>query len=149
LCKTSLIVFFLLLTFVKKSPSMKKLLFLLLLAAASLTSCQSQNQTASENEVVLSVEKYQAKLAEMEGVQLLDVRTPKEYEDGHIEGAVNIDYFDESFLSQVEQRFDKDQPVMLYCRSGNRSAKATAIMKEAGFKEIYDLKGGFMQWSKE
>jgi len=128
---------------------MKKLLFLLLLAAASLTSCQSQNQTASEDEGVLPVEKYQAKLAEMEGAQLLDVRTPKEYEDGHIEGAVNIDYFDENFLSQAEQRFNKDQPVMLYCRSGNRSAKATAIMKEAGFKEIYDLKGGYMQWPKE
>ena len=129
---------------------MKKTLFLLLLAITALTSCQSQNQGGTaEDEAVLPVEAYQEKLAANEEVQLLDVRTPKEYEAGHIGGAVNINYFDEDFLSQVEQRFDKGKPVMLYCRSGNRSAKATAAMKEAGFEKIYDLQGGFNQWPKK
>lgn len=127
---------------------MKKLFILLFLASATLTSCQSQN-TATDDGAVLPVEAYQEKLSGSENVQLLDVRTPKEYEAGHIEGAVNINYFDENFLAQAEQRFNKDEPVLLYCRSGNRSAKATAVMKEAGFKDIYDLKGGFNAWPKK
>ncbi len=125
---------------------MKKLLFFLALIPFAMASCQSQNTAAEQ---VLPPDTYQQKLQAEEEVQLLDVRTPKEYEEGHIDGAVNIDYFDENFLQQVEQRFDKNKPVMLYCRSGNRSAKATAIMEEAGFTEIYDLKGGFKAWPKE
>ena len=132
----------------KINPNMKKLFFLLFLAVATLTSCQSQN-SAAEDETVLSVEAYQEKLSASEDVQLLDVRTPREYEAGHIEGAVNINYLDEDFLSQVEQRFKKGETVMLYCRSGSRSTKAKAIMEEADFEEIYDLEGGFNQWPKK
>ena len=113
---------------------MKKPFFLLLLAVTAFTSCQSQN-SAAEDETVLSVEAYQEKLSASEDVQLLDVRTPREYEAGHIEGAVNINYFDEDFLSQVEQRFKKGETVMLYCRSGSRSTKAKAIMKKPTLKK--------------
>jgi len=126
---------------------MKKLFFFLPLLLLAATSCQSQGSGESQ-ENVLPPEAYETKLDALEEVQLLDVRTPREYEGGHIEGAVNINYFDDDFLRQAEQRFEKNQPVLLYCRSGNRSAKATEKMKAAGFKEIYDLEGGYKKWSK-
>ncbi|GAB2775307.1 rhodanese-like domain-containing protein [Salinimicrobium soli] len=78
-------------------------------------------------------------------VQLIDVRTPEEYAAGHIEGAHNIDFLAEGFLKHFEN-FDKNKPVYLYCRSGNRSAKASAQLIEAGFKNIIDLKGGYKAW---
>lgn len=79
------------------------------------------------------------------GVQLIDVRTPEEYADGHIERAMNINYLDVDF-SKAILKANMDKPVYIYCRSGNRSGKAAEVMKELGFKTIYDLKGGFMAW---
>lgn len=123
---------------------MYKTFFISLITIFSLNACQSQ--TAPEEEYVLPKQEYQEKMAAIDNLQLLDVRTPKEYNEGHIEGAELINFFDEDFVQQVEANFDKDKPLMLYCRSGNRSAKATAKLKAAGFKEIYDLRGGYKAW---
>ncbi|KGE89415.1 MAG: rhodanese-like domain-containing protein [Phaeodactylibacter xiamenensis] len=123
---------------------MYKTLFIALLSVFTLNACQSQN--TAEKQYVLPKKEYQQKMAAIEDLQLLDVRTPDEYNAGHIEGAELINFFDEDFVQQVESRFDKDEPLMLYCRSGNRSAKATAKLKAVGFKEIYDLKGGYKNW---
>ncbi|MGO3182607.1 MAG: rhodanese-like domain-containing protein [Aequorivita sp.] len=81
-------------------------------------------------------------------VQLLDVRTPEEFVEGHVANAKNIDVLEDDFNEKVKN-LDKDQPVYLYCRSGNRSTKASSILKDMGFKEIYDMKGGFLLWSSE
>lgn len=123
---------------------MHKTLFIALLSVFTLNACQSQN--AAEEQYVLPQKEYQEKMAAIGDLQLLDVRTPNEYNAGHIEGAELINFFDKDFVQQVEARFDKEEPLMLYCRSGNRSAKATAKLKAAGFKEIYDLKGGYKTW---
>lgn len=123
---------------------MYKTFFISLMTIFSLNACQSQ--TAPEEEYVLPKQEYQEKMATIDNLQLLDVRTPKEYNEGHIEGAELINFFDEDFVQQAEANFDKDKPLMLYCRSGNRSAKATAKLKAAGFKEIYDLRGGYKAW---
>lgn len=123
---------------------MYKTLFIALLSVFTLSACQSQ--TAPDQEYVLPKQEYQAKMTAVEDLQLLDVRTPEEYEAGHIGDAVLINFFDENFVQQVEAKFDKNQPLMLYCRSGNRSAKATTKLKAAGFKVIYDLKGGYKTW---
>lgn len=123
---------------------MYKTFFISLITIFSLNACQSQ--TAPEEEYVLPKQEYQEKMATIDNLQLLDVRTPKEYNEGHIEGAELINFFDEDFVQQAEANFDKDKPLMLYCRSGNRSAKATAKLKAAGFKEIYDLRGGYKAW---
>ncbi|TXB62910.1 rhodanese-like domain-containing protein [Phaeodactylibacter luteus] len=88
-------------------------------------------------------------MAALGEVQLLDVRTPEEYGAGHIEGATLINFFDADFVERTAAAFDKEKPLMLYCRSGNRSAKATAKLKAAGFKEIIDLKGGYNAWPKQ
>ena len=123
---------------------MYKTLFIALLTVFTLSACQSQS--ASDQEYVLPKQEYQEKMASIEDLQLLDVRTPKEYNAGHIGEAVLINFFDEDFVQQVEAKFDKNEPLMLYCRSGNRSAKATAKLKAIGFKEVYDLKGGYKTW---
>lgn len=78
---------------------------------------------------------------------LIDVRTPKEYQEGHIYNAQNIDYFDKSFKVELD-KLDKSIPAYVYCRSGGRSAKAMQIMKEMGFTSVYNLKGGFLVWAE-
>ncbi len=78
-------------------------------------------------------------------VQLVDVRTPKEYNNERIKGAININYYEESLFKNKMTALDKSQPVYVYCRSGVRSSKSAKILKNAGFK-IYDLKGGIKAW---
>lgn len=72
---------------------------------------------------------------------LLDVRTPAEFALGHLDGAINIDFENPNFTSEI-QKLDKKKPYFLYCRSGNRSGQATAILKREGFEKVYDLQGG-------
>lgn len=98
---------------------------------------------SSINEV-LELETYLSQLkAEKRSYHFVDVRTPEEVADGTIEGAINIDYNGPDFIEQFSA-LDKDQPVYLFCRSGNRSGKATKLLIKEGYKEIYDLKGGYL-----
>lgn len=73
---------------------------------------------------------------------ILDVRTLKEYSAGHIDGAINIDYFDNQFKSNL-MKLDTSKTVFVYCHSGGRSGQASKTLKVVGFKKVYDLKGGF------
>jgi rhodanese-related sulfurtransferase len=100
------------------------------------------------DEVITTVDVKKAKELLKEDIQLVDVRTPKEYEEGHIENALNIDVTDDSFVKNIQQ-LNKEKPVMVYCRSGHRSARAAQILKEQGFKKIYNLDGGFMAWESQ
>ena len=120
---------------------MKKMIILTVLLGISAF---GHAQDKSVVEVVPPAE-YRELISEPE-VQLIDVRTPEEFEEGHIEGAHNIDFFAADFLEQFE-KFKKQQPVYIYCRSGNRSAKAAVKLSEAGFEKIFDLEGGFRAWS--
>lgn len=88
---------------------------------------------------------YQAKFGANVDHVLLDVRTPQEFASGHIPGAINIS-IDELIgrLSEVPQ----DKPVVLYCRSGNRSNQAAQILDRAGYTQIYDL-GGIINWVQQ
>lgn len=84
----------------------------------------------------------------MNQVQLIDVRTPEEYEAGHLINSENLNFFDETFEAELD-KLDKNAPVCVYCKSGGRSAKAAEILKKKGFKAIYNLDGGIMGWEKE
>jgi len=77
---------------------------------------------------------------------VVDVRTPEEYESGHLDGAMLSDFRGGAFAQDI-QNWDKDKVYYLYCASGNRSGKAAELMKEAGFKHIYNL--GAFQTLKE
>lgn len=79
-------------------------------------------------------------------IVFLDVRTPEECEDGMIPGAIAINFRDADFKAKVSA-LDKEQEYIVYCRSGNRSGQAVTIMKEAGFKNIKNLLGGYSSWN--
>jgi len=82
-----------------------------------------------------------------EEILLIDVRTPREFEQGHLENSININIADRSFKEEVT-KLDKSQPVYVYCKVGGRSAKAASILKEMGFEEVYDLQGGIRNWER-
>lgn len=77
---------------------------------------------------------------------IIDVRTPSEFSEGHIDGAVLIDLSSATFIEDV-QALPRDGAYAVYCRSGNRSATATAAMRELGFTNIVELGGGILEWS--
>ena len=77
---------------------------------------------------------------------LLDVRTPEEFSQGHIKGALNIDFYAPEFKAQLVA-LDKTKPYLIYCRSGNRTTQTIAMMSEMGFKKVVSLKKGLHDWS--
>ena len=115
----------------------------LLVVLLSLTSCIKK---PVEGVRVVDVSTYETQLKEP-NVQLIDVRTPEEFAEGHIANAKNINITGEDFDEQVAS-LDKSKPVMLYCKSGVRSAKASLRLKELGFENITDLEGGFSNWTQ-
>lgn len=78
-------------------------------------------------------------------ITVLDVRTPGEFRQGHLRGARNINYFAPDFDQEVAG-LDPDKPVLIYCRSGVRSASAVSTLEKAGIKKVYNLLGGILAW---
>jgi rhodanese-related sulfurtransferase len=89
-----------------------------------------------------------AKLAGSPGVQIIDVRTPEEFADGHIEGAVNIPVQGRDFDARVAG-LDPNGTYAVYCRSGNRSQPAVAAMHSAGIRTVYELDSGTRGWTSK
>jgi rhodanese-related sulfurtransferase len=77
---------------------------------------------------------------------LLDIRTPQEYAEGHIDGAVNIDFYNAGFKKQLAA-LDPAKTYLLYCRSGNRTRKAAALMGTMGFNQVVVLDNGINDWT--
>lgn len=88
-----------------------------------------------------------ANLLKDKNVQLLDVRTPEEYAEGHIRGAKNINVYDRNFIEVAVESLDKSRPVAVYCRSGRRSAEAAELLAKKGYK-VTNLEGGYLAWEK-
>ncbi|WP_229793696.1 rhodanese-like domain-containing protein [Salinimicrobium marinum] len=121
---------------------MKK--FFLILLITMLTSVSfAQEQKGFE---VISPAEYQEQIRS-EQIHLIDVRTPEEFAESHIEGAKNINFHSNDFLAQFSQ-LEREKPVYLYCKSGNRSGKAAKELADMGFTKIVDLKGGFLAWKE-
>ncbi|PCE63505.1 rhodanese-like domain-containing protein [Sediminicola luteus] len=97
----------------------------------------------------LNQEEWTSRLAADDNAFILDVRTADEVSEGYIPGATNIDIFmGQGFLDALEE-LDKSKNYYVYCRSGNRSGQACALMNQAGFETAYNLMGGFMSWDGE
>lgn len=79
---------------------------------------------------------------------ILDVRTPEEFADGHIENAINIDFNSGQFREDIN-KLNKDDTYLVYCRSGIRSDNARDIMEEIGFSNVYNMTGGILDWENE
>ena len=104
--------------------------------------------SSSYGQKVISPSEFQTLLNQNTAVQLIDVRTAGEYAGGHLEGSLNIDIRSGEFSKQMDE-LDKNKPVFVYCLSGGRSASATRKMVNMGFSEVYDMKGGIMNWKRE
>lgn len=86
-------------------------------------------------------------IATREDLIILDIRTPEEFAEGHIAGAVNIDYRAEGFAEKIAA-LDPDKAYLFHCRSGGRSGDSIPILQNAGLTELYHLNTGILGWSK-
>lgn len=95
----------------------------------------------------LDLDQFASKVEAYPPVCLVDVRTPEEFSEGHIMGAVNYDWYDSLFVDNISAAFDKSAPLYVYCRSGKRASEASAALAKAGF-EVYNLEGGYISWTE-
>lgn len=105
------------------------------------------NCTAQERIKSISTKELKVLLS-TKNIQLMDVRSPEEIEEGFIESAIFANYFEAGFAEKASEQLDKKKPVYLVCRSGNRSEKSAKILKQKGF-DVVNVSGGFNQWKKE
>jgi thioredoxin len=120
---------------------MRKIIFVLaLFTGIGLYSCTGQTGVKS-----IDPKTFSAGIAKS-GSQLVDVRTPAEYGDKHLKGAMNADINSTVFEHQLKT-LDRNKPLYLYCLSGGRSGRAASWAAENGFKEVYNLEGGILAWN--
>ena len=122
---------------------MKNILFIIL-TLFGLNGCMNAQ---NKDYVNMDVERF-AEYLSNDDVQLVDVRTPEEYAEGHIAGSKNINVFDSDFVNEAEKILDKSKPVAVYCRSGKRSADAARELTENGFY-VTNLEGGILAWKEQ
>lgn len=115
----------------------------LILTTALLFSIVSFSPAAESGAAPVTIEQAEKHLAD--GAQLLDVRTKEEWEEGHLKGATLVTVTEEGFLEKAKAKLDPKKPVVVYCRSGKRSAMATEKLRAAGFT-VHDLSGGITAW---
>jgi len=124
------------------------ILLFVLLFGFILPSCrvqQEQQITAlSPKEASNLIEKHKGN----SGFVILDIRTPGEYQSGHLKNAVMIDYYSKSFADEIG-RLGKEKSYLVYCRSGNRSARSMDLFKKLQFQKIYHLSSGINSWTSE
>ena len=116
---------------------MFRFLFILLI----LISCGNVNQTSIKQ---ISGSEF---LELRDDFEIIDVRTKSEYESGFIENALNIDFFSDTFESDILS-LNKNSKIILYCRTNNRSTKTANLLKKNGFKDINVIEGGITDWVK-
>lgn len=127
--------------------------FVAILAIAIFTSNKMPNtdQKASVSDAIpkivnLDAESFKQRIVENNPV-IIDVRTEDEYREGHIDDALNLNFYADDFTDQIE-KLDKEKSYSIYCRSGNRSGQTLLLMKKLGFKDVANLSGGFNSWEQ-
>jgi len=133
-------------------------LMVLGLLLASCSNAQNQGEKSTSETVEqnsnapvvgnkdVNVKDFSNLIASGNGI-LLDVRTPEEYAEGHLEGCTLMDFNSPAFADEVA-KLDRDKAVYVYCRSGARSGRAADMMTDMGFKEVYNLEGGIVAWQQ-
>jgi len=121
--------------------SRRLLLFavLALIAVFAIAACDSDTSSDSPGAYTVSADKA-VEMIEAGDRTVIDVRTPEEFAGGHIAGALNYDVNGAAFSDQIAE-LDPDAPVLVYCRSGNRSAQAASQMEDIGIGDIADAGG--------
>lgn len=137
-----------------KMPTLKSSLWiaLVLTAATGFAACgNAPTEPTSQSAAVQGAVAKDVKVAEFQGLMvregalLLDVRSDGEWAEGHLEGAAYIPFASADFNQQLAA-LPKDRPVLVYCASGGRSAKAMQALNAAGHPEVYNLLGGIRAW---
>lgn len=131
---------------------------LLLVSAAFLVSCQA-GATPLPRPAVLSAQNLQTLAVTSISVKeahewladpnaswkLLDLRTPEEFAQGYLKSAQMLNFYASDFREHL-LNMDRNQPYIIYCRSGNRSSQALKMMRELGFRNVYEVQGGILAW---
>lgn len=121
---------------------MKRFQFINILLVTILFGSCSDAQNKSSN---LSAAEYALKMKEIPNAPVVDVRTPEEFDNGHLPKAKNINWNGNNFETKIGG-LDKAKPVFVYCLSGGRSGSAAKKMRGMGFREVYELDGGILKW---
>jgi thioredoxin 1 len=106
----------------------------------SFNSAQAQNKKTN-----LTAIEFDKKIKALPKAIILDVRTASEFSEGHIKNAKNIDWNGSNFDKETS-KLNKSKPILVYCLAGGRSAAAASKLREAGFKQVYELNGGMKEW---
>lgn len=120
---------------------MKKVFYVIAMSLLSFLMGACGTPEGVEN---MDVEAFKSAIIEKD-VQLVDVRTPAEYSEGHIAKAINLDVTSNNFAQKATSALDKSQPVYVYCRTGGRSMQAAMILARQGYKVI-NLDSGIVGW---
>ncbi len=121
-----------------------KRLFVLMVLCLGLACCGTAQNSGFTS---LGNEEF-AKVIQKKKTQLVDVRTPKEYAEGHLPKAINLDVNNKSFETIAEEKLNKRKPVAVYCRSGKRSKIAATKLSAQGYT-VYELDRGILHWDGE
>jgi thioredoxin len=120
---------------------MKFCQILILITSFLAASCTGQTKIET-----IPAAAFSEKINTTQNAQILDVRSPEEFNSGHIDNAVNINWNGDNFDAKAST-YDKSKPVFVYCMSGGRSSQAAAKLEELGFGKIYELQGGILKWN--
>jgi len=124
------------------------ILLTLILFGFILPSCNAQQDgtitALSAKETLKLIEKHKGD----SNFIILDIRTPGEYQSGHLKDSIMIDFYSNSFKDEIG-RLDRSKSYLVYCRSGNRSARSMNLFKEFQFQKIYHLSSGINSWNAE
>lgn len=115
----------------------------LVIAIGILSSC---NRSETDNSTLLDAAQFDNMIQTTPDKIILDVRTPEEFAEGHIQDAVLINFKDSDFTQKINE-LDKSKTLLVYCASGIRSGKAYSLLKESGFKNVYLLENGLKEWN--
>lgn len=122
----------------------KRTIFLIIMttSAVQISGCNGNDKIVS-----VSAPEFDKEI-KADSVQLVDVRTPQEYAEGHIEGALNINVQSGDFQQMAEKELSKDSTILVYCRSGRRSMDAAEVLTKLGY-HVVNLKGGIIEWKED
>ena len=123
-----------------------KLRILTVIIMALSLSAAAQNSSSKNVAKNVDVSEFTRLMNEKPGL-ILDVRTKGEVAKGAIPNSVHLDIFADNFETEID-KLNKTKPVYVYCASGGRSGEAMEIMNKKGFKEVYNLEGGYTAWKK-